>query len=366
MLDTLNIVSHQWASRPADERFLSLPSMLDMLEADRARSAARVMPNRQIQCVPEEDHKGLVVVGPNGGAVVPTNWSFGQLASLAGAPAGYLRTLPSDMAADCINYGLQVQRSVDEVGVYLTKTEAGHKELRAATGPNYGRVYNADIIAALIERFGDGATAGGFKVPGEFGKDVPITTANTTLYASDRDMFVFLADECNRIEIPNRRNGQSGSLARGFYVANSEVGASTLIIGLVLFDYACMNRILWGVAQHVEHRYRHTSGAPLRWIEEAQPLLYTYANASAGPIEAKILAAQAAKIDKVEEFLAKRFTAPQARAFQAAHLAEEGRPIETIWDAVTGATAFARGIEHMDKRTQVERDAGKLLDLVAA
>jgi hypothetical protein len=32
-------------------------------------------------------------------------------------------------------------------------------------------------------------------VPGEFGQRVAVTKQNTTLYASDRDMFVFLADE---------------------------------------------------------------------------------------------------------------------------------------------------------------------------
>ena len=41
-------------------------------------------------------------------------------------------------------------------------------------------------------------------VPGEFGGRVTVTKDNTTLYASDRDMFVFLADEENRIELPNR------------------------------------------------------------------------------------------------------------------------------------------------------------------
>ena len=36
-------------------------------------------------------------------------------------------------------------------------------------------------------------------------------------------MFVFLADEENRIELPNRRAGRFGAFARGFFVWNSEV-----------------------------------------------------------------------------------------------------------------------------------------------
>ena len=53
---------------------------------------------------------------------------------------------------------------------------------------------------------------------GEFSQWVTVTKDNTTLFASGRDMFVFLADEENRIELPDRRAGCSGSFARGFFV----------------------------------------------------------------------------------------------------------------------------------------------------
>jgi hypothetical protein len=44
---------------------------------------------------------------------------------------------------------------------------------------------------------------------------------------------------------------------------------------------------------------------------------------------------------------------------------EEQRPIETIWDAVTGATAYARRLEHVDARVKIEKTAGDLLKLAA-
>jgi hypothetical protein len=71
----------------------------------------------------------------------------------------------------------------------------------------------ADVVDALVDRFGDGVS-GSWRVPGEFGNRVAVTKGNTTLFASDRDMFVFLADEENRIELPNRRAGRMGSFAR--------------------------------------------------------------------------------------------------------------------------------------------------------
>src|SRR5205085_2945852 len=97
---------------------------------------------------------------------------------------------------------------------------------------------------ALVERFGDGVS-GHWRVPGEFGNRITVTKENTTLFASDRDMFVFLADEDRRIDVPGRRNG-SGSMARGFFVWNSETGDKTLGLGFFLFDYVCANRIVWG------------------------------------------------------------------------------------------------------------------------
>jgi hypothetical protein len=157
-------------------------------------------------------------------------------------------------------------------------------QLRAMTGPRYGRVWNADIVRALVDRFGDGR-AGQWRVPGEFGRQVEITQDNTTLFAGDRDMFVFLADEENRIELPNRRDNQAGALARGFFVQNSEVGAATLRVKTFLFDYVCANRIVWGALELDEIKIRHTAGAPDKFLEIVQPALANYAQSSAANVE---------------------------------------------------------------------------------
>jgi hypothetical protein len=361
---TISTASRQWATRPDDERFVSLDDMQSFLDHSCQYSAARCVSSRALEVRPVDDtaSEGLAVIGPNGSPVFPTNWAFGQLAQRAGAPVGYIRDLPAPLAADCLNYGLR-SRPIDEMGVLLYKN-GGPAELRAVTGPNYGRVWNADIVRALRHRFGDGAT-GAFKVPGEFGQDVAITKANTTLYASDRDMFVFLADEKNRITVPNRRDGKSGEMARGFFVWNSETGKCTLGIATFLFDYVCMNRIIWGAEGYQEIRVRHSSGAPDRWIEEVAPAIESYANSSTHSITKAISDARAARIDDVAKFLNGRFSLNQARAIEAAHIADEGRPIETLWDAATGITAYARGIAHQDARVEIEREAGRVLKLAA-
>jgi hypothetical protein len=274
--------------------------------------------------------------------------------------------MPAPMIADCLNYNLRFTRGVEDIGVLVTSNEDGSvNELRSVNGPSYGRIYDADVVDNLVERFGDGVT-GTWRVPGEFGRRVTVTKDNTTLYASDRDMFVFLADEENRIELPGRRAGQSGSFARGFFVWNSEVGKTTLGAGFFLFDYVCCNRIIWGADQYTEVRIRHTKGAPDRWLEEIAPVLREYSEGSAKPVVQVIEDARSKRIDdELTTFLAKRFGKQMAPAIAAIHETEEGRPIETLWDATVAATAHARTVQNTDKRLEIERAACELLKLAA-
>jgi hypothetical protein len=357
-MSTLMQASREWSSRPADERYTSLYDMEDHFEQVRRQSKEIVVSSRKIHAVPDSDNKGLLIEGPTGHAYAPTHWAFGQVAQLAEAPARYLRTLPAPIAADCVNYGLKFKRDVEDVGILLHKNGEAH--VRAATGPRYGRIWNSEVLKALTTRFGDGVS-GDWKVPGEFGKAVDVTKENTTLYAGDQDMFVFLADEEHRIDVPNRRNGESGSMARGFFVWNSEVGSSTFGLATFLFDYVCCNRIVWGAAQHKEIRIRHTASAPDRFLEELRPALISYANSSTATITEAIADAKAARLDDVDDFLKTRFGARTAVAMKAAHELEEGRPVETRWDAVTAATAYAKGIAWQDERVAIERKAGELL-----
>jgi len=365
-MSVLTQASHQWASRPADQRFVSLHDMQKRMDYVRDHSNARVVSSRAIELCPEgSDHRGIVAVVGDDKGYAPTHFSFGQLAQLAEAPAGYLRTLPSEIATDAMNFGMRFKRGPADVGVLLYQD--GTTELRAATGPNYGRIWNSDIVSSLIDHVGDGVT-GDWKVPGEFGRDVVVTKDNTTLYASDRDMFVFLADEKHRIEMPNRRNGESGSLARGFFCWNSEVGDKTFGIATFLFDYVCCNRIVWGAEGFKEIKIRHTSCAPDRWLEEVQPALLAYANSTESTVLDTVKAAQAKKVDDLDDFLSKRFglSRNKAAAIKVTHETEEGRPMETLWDVATGITAYAKGIQHQDERVELERLGGQALNMATA
>jgi hypothetical protein len=380
MTTTLMAASNQWARRPADERFTSLDELLAHTRERKQKALTRTVANRTLTIAPAtvdqlnpdrlivgeaaaDDPKttGLVVLADDlidRSPLMPTHHAFNQVAALVGAPAGYLRKLHPALISDCLNFGM-MKRPVEEVGMMVIPNGEGG-ELACATGPNYGRIWNADIVTALRNRFGDGVT-GDFTVPGEFGKAVNVNKDNTTLYAGDRDMFVFLADEKNRIANP-ARGGKP--MARGFFVWNSEVGSATFGVAAFLFDYVCMNRIVWGAAEYSELRIRHTSGAPHRFIEEVAPALEVMARSSTASITAALAAAADARIgddEKVTEFLRRRFSRTQVDAMKAIHRIEEERPIETVWDAATAATAMARKIGNQDDRVAIERAAGDML-----
>jgi hypothetical protein len=353
--------NEQWRNRPQDERFTSLTDLRAQAQHVMDHSAARVVASKSISA-DIQDGK-LVVVGPSGKAAIPTHWAFGQLSQRAGAPAGYLRDLPNELAADCLNYGLHVARPVDDVGVLLYQN-GGPAELHAVTGPNYGRIWNARLAAALVEAFGDGRT-GAFRIPGEFGKQVQITKENTTLYASDRDMVVFLADEDKSTEVPNRRDGKTGRISTGLAIGNSDVGGGTLWVAQFAFDYFCCNRIIWGLRNVEDFAIRHTASAPHRFLSEVVPMLQEIARSNVTLEQARIVAAQASKIADVDAFFKNRkFSRSQVGAIKAAYKTDESSELLdgcSVWDAVVAATAYARGLQYQDARTDVEREAGRML-----
>lgn len=361
-------VNKQWATRPDDERFTSLTELNDFALKSALDSYENVVNSKQLTVAPVEDdpsHKALAILGPNGKAVSATNWAFSQLCGITQTRHSYLKRLPAPLVADCLNYTLQhEQEDGQDVGVLVGRSDRA-PVLRAITGPRYGRIWNHRITDVLVSKFGNGLD-GAFRIPGEFGQRVPVTKANTTLYASDRDMFVFLADEEHRIEMPNRRDGKTGSLARGFIISNSEVGAGTCWIALFLFDYVCGNRIVWGVQEYQEVRIRHNSYAMTHFTNRVLPAISAYANSATTGVVDVLAAAQKARLDDVDKFLASRsFTRPQIAGIKAAHLEDEGRPIETIWDATTAVTAYARVIPYQDKRVALEREGGKILQVAS-
>jgi hypothetical protein len=99
-------VSSEWFNRPDDERYLSLDDLWASVKGRSERSRSRVVQTADIRVEATRDSaERLHLVLPKAEApVVPTHWAFGQLASIVGAPASYLRQLPVPLAGINLQY----------------------------------------------------------------------------------------------------------------------------------------------------------------------------------------------------------------------------------------------------------------------
>jgi hypothetical protein len=244
-------VSSEWFSRPDDERYLSLSELFAAVHGRTQRSRTRTVESAAIRVeASRDDSERLALMLPGSDApVAPTHWSFSQLASLVGAPATYLRQLPAPLAGINLQYGLTSHRAEQ---VKTLEIEDGRVELRAVTGPDYGRIYDHELVSAVQRIAGNGVGDTRWKVPGVldwstgiYNPNVDVTQDTTTLYASDRDVFLFLVDDLNPIEAGRLPDGSPDLFFRGFYCWNSEVGAKTLGIASFYLRAVCQNRNLW-------------------------------------------------------------------------------------------------------------------------
>lgn len=367
-------VSSEWFNRPDDERYLSLTDLKDAVKRRSERSKTRIVESEAIRVEASRDNpERLTLMLPDAPApVAPTHWSFGQLASLVGAPATYLRQLPAALAGINLQYGLSTRRAEQ---VKTLEIENGRLELRAVTGPDYGRIFDHELVDAVQKIAGNGTGDTRWKVPGVldwstsiYNPNVDISKHTTTLYASDRDIFVFLVDDLNPIEAGRLPNGEPDLYFRGFYAWNSEVGSKTLGIASFYLRAVCQNRNLWGVEDFQEITIRHSKYAASRFALEAEPALIQFAESSPMPFINGIKAARERIVARDDEdrttFLRKRgFSKGETGKIIDAVLADEGHPPASVFDFVQGITRVARDKQHQDDRLDMEGKAKKLLDL---
>ena len=370
-------LSSQWHTRPADQRFLCLNDLAEKVTGMAAESRSTVIDVRDVRVIAErDDPDALSFLMPGDEMrVEPNHWSFSQTCGLLGVPAGYLRKLPSSIAGINLQFAMNTFRA-EAVKCYTRHN--GTHELRAATGPEYGRIYDHELVAAVQNIAGNGTGDTRWKVPGAldwangtYNPFLPISAETTTLFASDRDVFMFLVDDTHPIEIGKLASGEPDLIFRGFYAWNSEVGSKTCGLATFYLRGVCQNRIMWGVENFQQMTIRHSKNAPSRFGYEARPALESFANANTGKLLSGIQDAQAAIVAKTdddrEEFLGRRgFSRSEAKQVIDAVLKEEGKPAESVWQFVQGITAVARGKGMQDERVDFEMRAKKLLDKVAA
>lgn len=366
-MTTLTEVSKQWATRPPDERFETLEELHAAVLSQKSRS--RTMKG-EIGKIRAELRQGDVVLVAGNTELVPTHWALGQLCQKIKAPAAYLRRLPADLVRECLNHGLLNGGSAAEpfdptepVKLLTRMHDTGNPmvDLRAVNGPDYGRIWNADVIArviALRDRSGHA-----FDNPRDW------SGKKAGLYASDRDCFAFLCDGGSIVEDRSYMQGDR-AMFRGFYVKNSETGAGFFELCWFLFRYVCGNLMIWGAEDVKTVKIRHNRLAPEHFDTQAHRDLKAYLEAPAAPVEQAIqraadflLPAEEPKL--LEWVTGKGFTKAEANGGIGAARQEEG-DARTLWQLVNGLTRYANRFEYADTRVDLSKRAGDLMQLVAS
>jgi len=362
---TLWEANKEWASRPADQRFQTLADLRAAVHSRRLRSRSVDIDLPKIHVELGENNALTInsAIAPSS----PSHWSFGQFAGLLRAPANYLRTLPPETLRDCLNHGIKSAPRDAVKFMTVASEDGGLNTLQAVTSPTYGRIWDADCVdavARLVER-----TGGKFRNPlawasGGSTNTLGGATVPSGLYASDRDVFMFMIDGGSQLDA-----GPRAKLNRGFFVKNSEVGAATFTLTTFLFNTVCGNHIIWGAQDVNTLSIRHTKGGPYRFDSEAAPTLMQYAQSSAVKEETAIHKAMEYRLpkdaDELDKLLAPfKFTKSELKSAFDFAKAEEGK-CATLWDLVQGFTAYARGFDYLDARVDLEKRAGALLKMVA-
>lgn len=359
MSQNLYEAHRQWAKRPKDERFPDLDALHAYVKSRKSASTERESKLRQLHIMSDE-HGALMLNGDSDPSRL-THWSFGQLCTWLKAPASYLRTLPSDLTVKCLQasqkrYNAPCQLLRRGADVNWQDSPVGH--IAALTGPRYSRIWDVDVISTIS----DATENSPWKVP-------PARSNNDSdcsgLYASDRDMFVFMVNDAQTVEV------EGVKLGRGFFCWNSETGAASFGLTTFLYNYICGNHIVWGAENVNELRIVHRDNAAIRFQDDVLPSLQAFLGSSQNHSLVTDIVARAMRQpvgNELEQVLkwAEDKSFSQREITSAWELGQsEGENVSTLWGLVQGLTASARQIPYTNVRVNLERRAGELLKLAA-
>lgn len=373
--------SREWSTRPADQRFWTLSELLAKTTKYAEESKVKTMALSNCRIIPTQSGD-LLLQGPEGGQAQFQHYSFGQFASLCEAPATYLRSLPAELAASCLNNGLHSISGIQK----LLFHQNGGLHLRCVTSERYERIWNYEIaeLAMALE------SQHGWRTPPARPcglPDVPVRVATeqdvlrnsshpslgvhvgdsispSGLYASDHDCFIFQVNEDRAID-----GGDGEKLYRGVFWSNSEVGSARFRATMFLYETVCANHIVWNSKVLGEISIRHTGDAR-RMFADAMRTISNRMDLSESEDRGRILAAKskllgASKDEIVDWVYGKQFGLSRTECENAYILAERhsddhGRNPNSAWGFASGVTRLSQQ-SFADKRDLMDRAAGKIL-----
>lgn len=365
-------LNRQWASRPADQRFTTFKELSAHVKQRRLHSRETLLDlsairgtGRGIEIQLNEHEEPLTL----------SNFSFNQLCDVARVPAHYLARLPDELAAANLAHGLSNHHSTQAIKALTYHAPGEPARLAAITTPTYGRIWDCDVVNVVQYLLAIDPT---WKIPGEMNWHnmthnpyVDITKDNTTLFASDRDCFMFFCKDDRPIECGKTARGDTDVYFPGCWFANSEQGdnrhaemASMYLRGV------CMNRNLWGVEQFKSVKLKHSKNAAATFQKETALLIRQLHEQNILPFVHLIAASRemvlAKSAEEATEFLkARKFTQAEVSGIIDVSVKEEEREPRTLFDFTQAITAYSRQIPNNNRRTAAERIGSDLLKLAA-
>ena len=351
----------EWATRPPDERYASVQTLHEAARARRNRTEERTLETVVVR-TEAVGTDALVLRDTSDRQAALTNWSFEQLAGIAGAPPKYLRTLPASIASDAINYGLRRQRR-EQHQLLLDRDDPW--TVHAITSQRYARVHHDELAARVLDLM---AAHPAWQLPlgykdGVYGAErVP-----SGAYLGDRDMFLFVVDGNRDLDDPT--DASHAGLFRGFILRNSDVGAAALTLDVFLYRAVCANHVVWGFKHVVGFRRRHVGASIQDEWTASLSAVRTALEADVADDRLVLLRAQSRELgsnrEAVIETAVQRLDLSQKQAGEAYALAEtfESNP-RSVWGYVQGLTRLSQSTPWQDGRFALDRAAGRLLTTV--
>lgn len=389
---TVNLMRahREWANRPADERFWSVQDLILHQRRIESRSRALLVDYNNVEVIDQGEDLALIIPGASSAATF-SNWSFSQFARKAGAPADYLSKLPARLARECLNEGLA--RRGDDTGMFLVSEDDGAVTLRASLSEEFGAVKSSELALRAQELIDRGWSIPPARPCGNGDPRVRIATEDDVsryasrsvlsikvgdaispagVYASDRDMFLIMNDESRPVHNPA---DPTRPLFRGLMLWNSDVGARSFGMTAFLYDVICGNHIVWGAQNVIEFRtYHRGSDAERRAFQRLAVVAMEYSASSASELETAIAGSQqrliASNVEEIPDLImAKKQLAPvlSKRIIRdavevAATSGRYGDP-RSPWGVAQGLTELSQKLPNTNDRHEIDRAAGKILDL---
>ena len=230
----LTRASRELFKRTPDERFSTFDGLVSHCQQQRELSMEQWLLTDVVKTQPALHHDlvELKLDDSEKGKSL-SDWSFGQLCKLCGVSKDTVNKVSSVTANAIFQDTMPQQRRPWQIYSVADRVLSIH-------GTAYTRLYNAEVLNVVRD------TATDFSPP-----DVGLN-GGTGMYCGEQDMFCFLIDERQAVEI------EGENFFPGLFVWNSEVGRRTVGCQTFWYQQVCGNHIVWDAVEVVELARKHT------------------------------------------------------------------------------------------------------------